>query len=415
MVSSPQPPHTQYGVEHYLLETLPALGPPPRGDEGFARARFFFDAANNPQDAAPQVHVVGTAGKGSLVGALMRLTVGAGVRTGAHLSPHVYDLRERFLCDGQLPSWPEVIASLSTLWPAVECTEARFGRPPSFFELTNALAWTVGRRAAVRLMLTEAGIGGRVDATNAINRDDKLTVILPIGIDHTDILGTDVAAIAAEKAAVILPGSTVVVAAQGHSAAAEVVAAMAAEREATVINVASSDADDVAVATYEVLAQRHGWQPDPDPAHVPLPGRLETVRLGERTVIFDGAHNPLKLRWLRQHLAEGRPGLVVAAVSREKDLEGCAAELAALGDRIICTDFAVSAGDRVIRNAWPAQELADAVTAAGAPVVEVVSGLPAAARRAVEGNESVILVTGSFMMLEPMRTALTSETAQGQT
>ncbi len=399
-----EPPATRAEIEHYLLEELPGLGPPPRGDEGITRARRFFAAAGNPQDAAPQVHVVGTAGKGSLVLALMRLLVGAGVDAGAHLSPHVYDLRERFVVNGQLPSWDAVGAAMAELWPAVvaECDTA--GRPPSFFELTNALAWTVSRQAGVEVMLTEAGIGGRVDATNAINRPDKLTVVMPIGLDHTEILGTEIDLVAAEKADVIMADSTVVMAQQPHEMAADVVRAVAEQRGAELIEVESDDVADVAAATYGVLASRNGWPSVAVAAEFGLPGRMERVPFGDRVAIFDGAHNPLKLAWLNRHLAETGPRLVIAALSAEKDLGRCAAELGRLGDRVICTDFAMTASERVVRGSYQAHELATAVSEAHPRVdVEAVSGLEAAARRAGDGSEPVVVVTGSFMMLAPVR------------
>ncbi len=397
-------PATRAEIEHYLLDELPSLGPPPRGDDGLVRARRFFAAAGSPQDAAPQVHVVGTAGKGSLVLALTQLLVGAGVSAGAHLSPHVYDLRERFLINGDLPTWDDVAAALAELWPAVQVETDRYGRPPSFFELTNALAWTISKRAGVACIVTEAGIGGRVDATNTIGRADKLTVVMPIGLDHTEILGSDVETVAAEKAGVIGPGATVVMAAQPFEAAADVVRAVAAQQQAELFEVTDADVAAVARTVYGILAERHDWPSDVVPAQLAVPGRLERVAFGDRVAVFDGAHNPLKLAWLSRHLAETGPRLVVAALSTEKDLGRCAAELGRLGDRIICTDFSVTAGDRVVRGSYGAHELAQAVKTANPRVeVEAVVGLERAAQRAAEGSEPVVVVTGSFMVLDPIR------------
>ncbi len=228
------PPVGAEAIEAFLVDQLAALAPPPRGEEGLARARRFFARLGNPQDHCVQVHVVGTAGKGTAVTAIVARLLGGGLSAGAHLSPHAYDLRERMLVDGALPAWDEMAAALAEAWPAMRDTEQLEGRPPSFFEVTIALSWLLGRRAGVDVHVTEAGIGGALDPTNSITRSDTIVVVMPIGYDHVEVLGPGLASIAQNKAAVIVAGSDVVIAPQPHLEAAEVIAKTAADRAAWV-------------------------------------------------------------------------------------------------------------------------------------------------------------------------------------
>lgn len=353
--------------------------------------------------------MVGTAGKGTAVGAIVARLVGAGARVGAHLSPHVYDLRERFLLDGQLPSWDRVDQAMVGLWPALTGVEADEGRPPSFFELTTALAWTIGRAAGADHLVTEAGIGGRYDATNTIERADKITVVMPIGYDHLEILGEDLHSIAADKAAVIPDGGRVIMAPQRYPEAEAVVRAMAAERGAEIITLEpvadwSEQAERVATVVVEILDD--GLAADRR-ASVHLPGRMEEHDVDGRTVILDGAHNPMKLRGVQQAL-EDTPAVLVAALSHEKDLEACAAELVEIAAVIVASDFAVKAGDRVVRRSWSSVDLARALKAARPTVeVHVVPEVEAAVECAIAltAPGDIVLATGSFMILDPVRSA----------
>lgn len=407
-----QPPHSPEDIEAFLLEELPSMGPAPRGEEGLDRARRFFAAAGDPQDASRQIHIVGTAGKGTAAAAIVGRLVGAGAAVASHMSPHVYDLRERLLLDGRLPSWEQVADALAELWPAMRDIEASDGRPPSFFELTTAMAWVIGRQAGVRYLVTEAGIGGEFDATNAISRPDKISVIMPIGYDHLEILGHELTEIARTKADVIMTGGDVVIAPQPWPEAHAVVMETITARNARPHEVKDLGTDWVAQAgavadEVALLLDDGTLDLSSPPADVHLPGRLETITKAQRTIILDGAHNPLKLRTLAEHMPE-TADLAVVALSVEKDLTACAVELAKLAPVIITAQFAVIAAGRVIRQSWPTHELAEAIRKAD-PTREVVESTDVetamAEALARAGDDATIVATGSFMMLEPARDA----------
>lgn len=415
------PPAGADAIEAFLVDELPSVAPPPRGAEGLARARRFFARLGSPQDACLQVHVVGTAGKGTAVAAIASRLRGGGLSVGAHLSPHVYDVRERMLLDGRLPTWDEVAAALREAWPAMREVDDEMGHPPSFFETTIALSWLIGRAAGVDVHVTEAGIGGALDPTNSIGRDDTIVVVMPIGWDHVDVLGPGLVDIAHNKAAVIVAGSDVVVAPQPYAAATAVIEDVATARAARIRHIDGAGpgawlatAELVADAVAELVEQRLGRSLPMARAEVALPGRLERLEAGGRHWILDGAHNPLKLRALSAALAAPggpSPVMVVAGLSREKALEDCAAELASMSDRFITTEFSVLAGDRVLRSSWPATELAEAICRHRPHVDVVATGdVDAAIRDARCQTElgDTIVATGSFLLLDGIRQSVTA-------
>ena len=114
-----------------------------------------------------------------------------GDTVGLHLSPHVHDIRERFTVADALPDWSAVAAARREVEAAVD----RLDAPPTFFAVTAAMAYVLARHASTVWLVVEAGIGGRVDATNTFGRDDVVTVVTAIGLDHQDVLGDTVSTI----------------------------------------------------------------------------------------------------------------------------------------------------------------------------------------------------------------------------
>ncbi|HLI10940.1 MAG TPA: folylpolyglutamate synthase/dihydrofolate synthase family protein [Alphaproteobacteria bacterium] len=148
---------------------------------------------------APVVHVAGTNGKGSTIAFLRAMLEAAGRKVQVYTSPHLVRFAERIrLADGIIGD-----AALTALLE--ECERANGGAPITFFEITTAAAFLAFAREPADILLLEVGLGGRLDATNVIERP-ALSVIAPVSIDHTDFLGDTLAAIAFEKAGILKPG-----------------------------------------------------------------------------------------------------------------------------------------------------------------------------------------------------------------
>jgi dihydrofolate synthase/folylpolyglutamate synthase len=177
----------------------------------------------------PVVHVAGTNGKGSVIAMMRAALEAADYRVHVHTSPHLVRFNERIRLAGRLIDDEALVALLE------ECESENDGDPITFFEITTCAALLAFSRTPADIVLLETGLGGRLDATNAI-REAALTVITPISIDHQQFLGDTITAIAAEKAGILKPGVTCVMAEQlpeAHdvilNAAAEVGAPMVVE------------------------------------------------------------------------------------------------------------------------------------------------------------------------------------------
>jgi len=165
--------------------------------------RRFCHRLGDPQDRFRSVHIAGTNGKGSTSHMLASVLASAGYRTGLYTSPHLVDFRERIRVNGEMIGQVAVVDFVQENRPFIE----EIG--PSFFEVTVAMAFDHFARQEVDIAVVEVGLGGRLDSTNIIR--PELSVITNIGLDHTDLLGGTLEAIASEKAGVIKRGVPVVV------------------------------------------------------------------------------------------------------------------------------------------------------------------------------------------------------------
>ena len=171
---------------------------------GLGRVRALLERLGRPQDAVPTVHVAGTNGKGSVCAYLASMLRAAGYRTGLFTSPGVMGFAERVQVDGQPIGAPELRDVTLRVRDAAEAVEAECGEHPTEFELMATVAFEHFRRQRCDIAVVEVGLGGRLDATNVIV--PQASVITRIGLDHTDILGGRLDAIAAEKAGIVKSG-----------------------------------------------------------------------------------------------------------------------------------------------------------------------------------------------------------------
>ena len=194
-----------------ILERLTALHPKSI-DLSLDRMRRVLDALGHPErDLPPVVHVAGTNGKGSLVAYLRAIFTAAGYRAHVYTSPHLVRFNERIVVAGK-----EIgDADLSRILERVEQINA--GQPITFFEITTAAAFLAFAEARADVALLEVGMGGRLDATNLVERP-ALSCITPISRDHVTYLGETIPLIAAEKAAILKPEVPAIIGRQSEDA-----------------------------------------------------------------------------------------------------------------------------------------------------------------------------------------------------
>ncbi|MBC7315523.1 MAG: bifunctional folylpolyglutamate synthase/dihydrofolate synthase, partial [Chloroflexi bacterium] len=172
-----------------------------------ARVEELLSQIGDPHRAYPSVHIAGTKGKGSTTAMIESILRAAGFRTGMYTSPHLHTFRERIQIEGAPISEEEVSAHMEELIPILK------ERPEvTVFEIITALAMKAFRARGVAWGVFEVGMGGRLDATNVLL--PEVAVITSISLDHVNVLGHTLDAIAREKAGIIKEGRPVVSAPQ---------------------------------------------------------------------------------------------------------------------------------------------------------------------------------------------------------
>lgn len=398
-------------------------------------------ALGHPEQAFTSIHIAGTNGKGSVAAMVHAGLVAAGIRAGRFISPHLVDLTERFVIGAEPVDAADLERAVGDVLDRADAlrSSGELAVHPTFFEATTAVAFELFRRARVDVAVIEVGLGGRFDSTNVVPA--PVGAITSIGLDHQDLLGDTLEAIAFEKAGIIKPGMTVVTGALPDEART-VVAAVARERQARLIESADGARAEggmsdgravVAIVTPEgrygplTLALRGEHQIGNALVAVRLlesvreagirvagdaieraltevewPGRLELIELPEGPrVLLDAAHNVDGAAALAAYLDRWhpeRPALVIG-VMRDKDVAGIVRALLPRVSSVVAT-----AADTP--RALPARELAARIAAEDPPVpVRAEPDAIAAVEQALTPGQTVC-VTGSIYLVGAVRDRL---------
>ena len=193
-----------YGLGHELLAMK----------LGLRSTELLLERLGNPQATFESVQIAGTNGKGSTAVVLEGICRAAGIRTGLYTSPHLISIRERIKISGEEISEERFASYASIVRAAADelLSDEALPALPTFFEHVTAIALLAFREAKVNLAILETGLGGRLDATTVAGA--QTVAITPIALDHQQYLGESLAEIAAEKAAIIRPGLTAIIAPQ---------------------------------------------------------------------------------------------------------------------------------------------------------------------------------------------------------
>jgi dihydrofolate synthase/folylpolyglutamate synthase len=339
---------------------LASLSPWPADGFGLDRMRELLHALGDPQLAYEAVHVVGTNGKSTATRQIEALLLAAGLRVGATVSPHVRSWGERITIDGAEADLEEALARVRSDAERLGATQ---------FETITAAALAAFADAGVEAAVVEAGLGGRLDATNVLRA--RVVLLTSVALEHTDVLGETTEEIAKEKLAVAHANSLVVLPDNTY-------AHLVPGRE-------------IRAGGAREAAEAFVGRPIPAEPIVVLPGRLEH----RDAEIRDGAHNAAGARWLVEHLPPD-DHVVVASILADKDIEAVLATLAGAGTRLVAT-----------RSSNPRAASAVAVARAGEPHFERVEAIedPVAAVARAHALGGPVLVTGSLYLLADLEDA----------
>jgi dihydrofolate synthase / folylpolyglutamate synthase len=380
-----------------------------------------------PQHRFASIHVVGTNGKSSVTRMTAALLEAHGVRAGAMVSPHLERWSERILIGGAEIGPGEFSAAVGRAAEAAEVVERSIGEAVTQFEVATAAGFIALAAARVGVGVVEAGLGGRLDATNTI--PSRVTVLTSIGLDHTEWLGDTEEEIAAEKLAVLRDNSTLVLG-RVSEPVRELAERTAAERGAALLIAPEDPGEGIRLRARGRFQRRnlalactaaaafHGPL-DPElvtavAAALTVPGRLERVGDSPPTYL-DAAHNVDAAAALAEALpevADGAPVIACLAMLADKDAEGAVAALAPALERVVCTEIpaeTLRSQGRPGAQGHPADDLARTCRAAGLEAEaepRLAEALARARELALAASDGILLVTGSHYLLAPARAAL---------
>ena len=392
---------------------------------GLSSTSSLLGRIGNPQAGLKTIHIAGTNGKGSTAAMLSAILVRAGFKVGLYTSPHLVRFNERFRLNEQDIGDEEIVDVFKAVRAAVDERE-----PPTFFEMTTAMALSLFAAKGVDWAILEVGMGGRLDATNVVQ--PQLTIISNVSFDHQEFLGSTLSRIAREKAGIIKKQVPLITAVKQPVALAVIKIRCSAlnapcyrlgrqikvrtlgERRFSyrglgwrleklhlplagrhqVVNAAT------ALGGLEVL-ERWGYynlveeQIREGLVKTRWPGRLELIGM-EPPVLLDGAHNYAGIVALRQALQEEytyRRLIVVLGIMADKDLRGMFLRLAPLAEHIILTR------PKYERAAEP--ESLRAVAGEFTERTELIRPVGEALERAIglATSEDLVLVTGSLYFI----------------
>ncbi len=349
---------------------------PNRSEYHLHRIELMLEKMGRPHLSAPTVHVAGSKGKGSTAALITSLLSAQGYKTGLYTSPHLHTFRERIRVDSSIVTEEGFSRLVEELWPVVQwvAEEGGYGEPTTF-ELLTCMAFVYFQQSKTDFQVIEVGMGGRLDTTNIV--DPEVCVLTSISLDHTEVLGDTLERIAMEKAGIIKPGATVVVAPQPPEVM-RIFQGVSEEKGAQLLAVSeemswhreSHNFEGQSFSVSEAGSSFRFWVPllgehqlenactalaavealknrghtiseesfDRGFREVQWPGRLEVLRHNGQTIVVDGAHNPYSMNRLVEALSDyfKFDDVIVLFGSLDRhNVDGMVQELATLSPRII--------------------------------------------------------------------------------
>jgi len=335
---------------------------------GLSKTTNLLQAFGNPHHNQHYIHIAGTNGKGSVGAILEAILLKAGLKVGFYTSPHLVSFTERFRINRELITKDQAASLIREVKGVISHTE-----PPTFFEFTTAMTLLYFFREAVDIAIIEAGMGGRLDATNVI--EPMVSIITNIGLDHQHFLGDTISAIAQEKGGIIKKEVDLVTAVD-QPPVVKLFESLCKKHDAPFWRVGQHaryrrlssgllgyyglhnrftnlelglkgrfQYKNAAVALLAVeILKRKGITISDEAIQLGLadplwPGRVEEVA-SRPTIILDGAHNPSAMRSLAQAIGNDfhfEKLILVLGIMEDKDIKHILAEIVPLAHRVIYT------------------------------------------------------------------------------
>lgn len=400
---------------------------------GLSRTVELMERIGNPQKKLKFIHIAGTNGKGSTAAMLASILQKAGYRTGLYTSPYIIRFNERMQINGEQISDEEVCEILQEIRPMADAMADH----PTEFELVTAIAMVYFLRHQCDIVVLEVGLGGEMDATNVIDPPEA-SVIVNIGLDHTQVLGNTVEEIAHTKAGIIKPGSPCVLYGQQRSVE-EVIEKVCAERGCRLYH---ADYADVHPLSASLEGQRFDWKNLHDLslpllgehqlhnaatvlttidairdrgwnvperavreglADVRWPGRFEILRKNPMFIV-DGGHNPQCLEALEDALRAYLPGRKLVFLNgcmADKDYGDMFNHLAPFAQEFVTVR---PNNPRALSAEELSQYIRSHLGAKATPCATVADGVRTAIEHA--GKDGVVCACGSLYMIGDIVAAL---------
>lgn len=388
------------------------------------RMRVVMDRLGNPQNDIPAVHVAGTSGKTSTSYFIRALLEARGKKTGLTASPHIDSITERVQVGGSPLEERTFLKYLNEFLQIIsEWDDVR----PTYFELLIAFAFWVFKQEAVDYIVIEVGLGGLLDATNVIESSNKIAVITPIGLDHTEVLGETIEAIAWQKAGIITQKMRVF--STGQEPAALSVLRDVCETTNSQLDIvtplleSTSEVPLFQQANYqlahrvaEYIAERDGLGGVTDETEAACliktpPGRFEVYEVASKTIVVDGAHNPQKLDMFVRSLEQKYPDtsfawLVGFIGAPDRKIKASLDAILRSTDEYIFTDFRVGQDIKGRRSA-DSSVLATLATERGAIAISQ-PDTDAAFERLLASKKRTVVITGSLYLVAKLHARIKS-------
>ncbi|MBI2641673.1 hypothetical protein HYW87_03710 [Candidatus Roizmanbacteria bacterium] len=430
-------------AEKYLYTHIPrGMKQKFPGDVGLERTKYFLKHLGDPQNKIKVIHVAGTSGKGSTAYLTSLLLKSLGFKVGFHVSPFVVDIRERCQINNQFIAKAEFSNYLNQLVPSIEKVKQSKWGDPTYFEIVTVLAFYIFSKRRVDYAVIETGLGGWYDATNCVTSENKIALITRIGRDHTNILGRTLDKIALQKAMITQEKNTVISFWQDYRAR-KVIERVVREKKAKLFYVKRNDnfnnikvslegisfnfefldnkiiniqlkligsyqAENCSLALVVVvyLSKRDRFPFDEKKIRKTLQeahfaARFEVVKIKEKQIIIDGAHNPQKMQAFSSNLQSLFPNKkfhFLIAFKVGKDYKAMLKYIIPLASKITVTSFFYDREDLIHLSQDP-KEVGESLKKLGFRNIKVIQDPKKALRNVLRSKNYNIVITGSLYLI----------------